>query len=58
MLTRIYGYAFNTKEELQEYLKFLEEAKKRDHRILGQKLNLYTIKPEEVGAGLILWKPK
>ena len=58
MLTRLYGYAFNTKEELQEYLKFLEEAKKRDHRILGQKLNLYTIKPEEVGAGLILWKPK
>ena len=58
MLTRIYWYAFETKEELQKYLAFIEEAKKRDHRILGQKLNLYTIKPEEVGAWLILWKPK
>jgi len=58
MLTRIYGYAFDTKEDLKKYLDFLEEAKKRDHRVLWQKLWLYTIKPEEVGAGLILWKPK
>jgi threonyl-tRNA synthetase len=34
MLTRIYGYAFDTKEELDNYLKFLEEAKKRDHRLI------------------------
>ncbi len=58
MLTRIYWLAFENKEKLQEYLKFLEEAKKRDHRILGPKLGLFTIKPEEVGPGLILWKPK
>ena len=58
MLTRIYWYAFDTKEELDNYLKFLEEAKKRDHRVLWQKLGLYTIKPEEVWAWLILWKPK
>jgi threonyl-tRNA synthetase len=58
MLTRIYGLAFENKEKLEEYLKFLEEAKKRDHRILGPKLGLFTIKPEEVGPGLILWKPK
>jgi len=38
MLTRIYGYAFETPEQLQNYLKFLEEAKKRDHRVLGPKL--------------------
>ena len=58
MMTRIYWYAFQTPEELQNYLKFLEEAKKRDHRILGPKLGLYTIQPEEVGSGLILRKPK
>ena len=57
MLTRIYGIAFETKEELKEYEKMMEEAKKRDHRKLGKELGLYTIRPE-VGAGLILWKPK
>jgi len=57
MLTRIYGVAFSNKEELDQYLKFKEEAKKRDHRILGKKLNLFHIE-EEVGAGLILWHPK
>lgn len=41
-LTRIYAYAFDTKEELDKYLNMLEEAKKRDHRILGQKLKLFT----------------
>ena len=58
MLSRIYGYAFDSADELKQYLQFLEEAKKRDHRVLWQKLDLYTIKPDEVWAGLILWKPK
>lgn len=57
MLTRIYGTAFVTKEELDEHVKALEEAKKRDHRIIGEKLDLFTIS-EEVGRGLILWLPK
>lgn len=57
MLTRIYGLAFDSKVELDEHLKFLAEAKKRDHRVLGTKLGLYTIDPE-VGIGLPLWKPK
>ncbi len=56
MLTRIYGTAFDTKEELDEYLYQIEEAKKRDHRVLGKQLGLYTIDPE-VGLGLPLWKP-
>ncbi|MDR3150521.1 MAG: hypothetical protein LBU14_02660 [Candidatus Peribacteria bacterium] len=42
-MTRIYAYAFDTKEELDKYLFMLEEAKKRDHRIIGQKLKLFTI---------------
>jgi threonyl-tRNA synthetase len=57
MLQRIYGVAFNTKKELNQYLKKQEEAEKRDHRILGQKLDLFHI-DEEVGPGLILWHPK
>ena len=57
MLTRIYGIAFKTKKELNEYLKVQEEAEKRDHRILGQKLNLFHI-DKDVGPGLILWHPK
>jgi len=57
MLTRIYGVAFKTKKELDEYLKFQTEAEKRDHRILGQKLGLFSF-DEEVGAGLPLWHPK
>ncbi|GAB4574486.1 MAG: threonine--tRNA ligase [Anaerolineae bacterium] len=57
MLTRIYGTAWETPEQLQEYLHMLEEAKKRDHRVLGQKLNLFVIDPL-VGKGLVLWKPK
>lgn len=55
-LTRIYGYAYNTKEELDAYLHMLEEAKKRDHRILGQKLKLFTIS-DLVGSGLPLFQP-
>ena len=57
MLTRIYGTAWETASELEEYLYRLEEAKKRDHRVLGQKLDLFIIDPL-VGKGLPLWKPK
>lgn len=57
MLTRIYGLAFDTKEELDAYLQQQEEAKARDHRKLGKELDLFTISPL-VGAGLPLMKPK
>ncbi len=56
-LQRIYGTAFFTKKELDEYLAKLEEAKKRDHRKLGKELELFTVN-EMVGAGLPLWLPK
>lgn len=56
MLTRIYGAAFATKEELEKYLWQQEEAKKRDHRVLGERLRLFTFAPE-VGPGLPLWLP-
>jgi threonyl-tRNA synthetase len=55
-LTRIYGTAWETKAQLKEYLDRLEEAKKRDHRVIGEKLGLFTISPL-VGKGLPLWKP-
>ncbi|MBT3187737.1 MAG: threonine--tRNA ligase [Anaerolineae bacterium] len=55
-LQRIYGTAWNTKEELDAYLWRLEEAKKRDHRKLGKELDIYTF-DEEVGPGLPLWLP-
>lgn len=57
MLTRIYGLAFETQEELEEYLHNQEEAKKRDHRKLGKELNLFHI-DDMVGLGLPLWHPK
>jgi len=57
MLQRIYGVAFKTKRELRNYLKIQEEVEKRDHRILGQKLELFSF-DEEIGAGLPLWYPK
>ncbi|MBU1472656.1 threonine--tRNA ligase [Patescibacteria group bacterium] len=57
MLTRIYGTCFATQKELDEYLRLLEEAKKRDHRKLGQQLGLYVL-TNEVGSGLVLWAPK
>lgn len=57
MLTRIYGIAFESKEELDEYLKNQEEAKKRDHRKLGKELKLFTIS-DLVGAGLPMLQPK
>lgn len=57
MLTRIYGTCFKSQEELNSYLLSTEEAEKRDHRKLGQQLDLYSISPL-TGAGLILWHPK
>ena len=56
-MQRIYGYAFFTKEELDQHLHRLEEAKRRDHRKLGRELDLFSI-ADETGAGLILWHPK
>lgn len=56
-LTRIYGTAFGSKEELATYLHNLEEAKKRDHRVLGRELGLFMFSPR-VGPGLALWLPK
>ena len=57
MLTRIYGLAFDTAEELQAYETQLEEAKKRDHRKLGKELGLFSFS-DLVGPGLPLWSPK
>jgi threonyl-tRNA synthetase len=57
MLQRIYGTAFHKKAALDEHLHRLEEAKKRDHRVLGKELDLYSIQ-EEVGQGFVLWHPK
>ena len=57
MLQRVYGTAWPTKKELDEYLFRLEEAKKRDHRILGRQLDLFSIQ-DDIGPGLILWHPK
>ena len=57
MLTRIYASAFETKNELEKHLALLEEAKKRDHKRLGQELDLFTFS-DLVGPGLPLWTPK
>ncbi|MCX6736154.1 MAG: threonine--tRNA ligase [Candidatus Parcubacteria bacterium] len=57
MLTRIYGLAFETAKDLDDYLKMIEEAKKRDHRKLGKELDLFTFS-DLVGPGLPLWTPK
>ncbi len=56
MLTRIYGTAFQDKKALQEYLNYLEEVKKRDHRRLGRELDLFSVS-DEVGAGLAIYHP-
>lgn len=56
MLTRIYGLAFETEKELQDYVKMTEEAEKRDHRKLGKDLKIFTFS-EMVGPGLPLWLP-
>ena len=57
MLQRIYGTAWESADELEQYLWKLEEAKKRDHRLLGRELDLYSVS-EAVGPGLVLWHPK
>ncbi len=57
MMTRIYGLAFSTPEELQEYLKMREEAEARDHKKLGPELDLFVFS-DLVGSGLPLWTPK
>ena len=57
MLTRIYGITFPKQKELTEYLEMLEEAKKRDHRVLGRELEIFTFS-RQVGSGLPLWLPK
>src|SRR5713101_542988 len=57
MLQRIYGTAWFTKDDLDTYLRRLEEAKKRDHRVLGKQLDLFSIQ-EDAGPGLIFWHPK
>jgi threonyl-tRNA synthetase len=56
-LQRLYATAFFDKQELSEHLARLEEAKRRDHRVLGKQLELFSISPT-VGSGLILWMPK
>jgi len=57
-LQRIYGTAFKNKTALDEYFKMLEEAKRRDHRKIGEEMGLYTIDTEYVGPGLPLWREK
>ncbi len=56
MLTRIYGLAFDSKKELDEYLAMREEAEKRDHRKLGREMSIFTF-DDDVGPGLPLWMP-
>eukprot|EP00268_Persea_americana_P039742 TRINITY_DN3937_c0_g1_i1.p1 TRINITY_DN3937_c0_g1~~TRINITY_DN3937_c0_g1_i1.p1 ORF type:complete len:427 (+),score=69.09 TRINITY_DN3937_c0_g1_i1:1105-2385(+) len=57
MLQRIYGTAWESEEQLKAYLHFKEEAKRRDHRRLGQDLDLFSIQ-DEAGGGLVFWHPK
>ena len=57
-LQRIYGTAFKNKTQLDEYFKMLEEAKRRDHRKIGQEMGLFVIDTEYVGPGLPMWLPK
>ncbi|MCH7626751.1 MAG: threonine--tRNA ligase, partial [Chloroflexi bacterium] len=57
MLQRIYGTAFESQEALDEHLERLEEARRRDHRVLGRELDLFSIH-DETGPGLIVWHPK
>jgi len=57
MLTRIYGTAWSKPEELEAYKKMKDEAKRRDHRLLGKKLDLFSIQ-EDAGGGLVFWHPR
>jgi threonyl-tRNA synthetase len=56
-LQRLYGTAFFTPQDLEQHLQRIEEAKRRDHRVLGKQLELFSVNPL-VGAGLVLWQPK
>ncbi|MBI4712380.1 MAG: threonine--tRNA ligase [Planctomycetes bacterium] len=58
MLQRIYGTAFESKQQLDDHIKHIEEVKKRDHRLLGKELDLYSIQYEDAGPGLVFWHPK
>jgi threonyl-tRNA synthetase len=57
MLQRVYATAWKTPEQLKMYKRLLEEAKKRDHRVLGKKLDLFSVQ-EDAGGGLVFWHPK
>ena len=57
MLQRVYGTAFESEEALNNHLTLLEEAQKRDHRLLGKQLDLFSIN-DDIGSGLIVWHPK
>jgi threonyl-tRNA synthetase len=57
-LQRVYGTAFFNKQDLKDHLERIKEAKRRDHRVLGKRLEFFTINPEMVGSGLVLWLPK
>ncbi|XP_031267914.1 threonine--tRNA ligase, chloroplastic/mitochondrial 2-like [Pistacia vera] len=57
MLQRIYGTAWESEEQLKAYLHFKEEAKRRDHRLIGQDLDLFSVQ-DEAGGGLVFWHPK
>ena len=57
MLQRIYGTAFGTKEALDAHLRNLEDARRRDHRLLGRQLGIFLV-DEDAGGGLIYWQPR
>ena len=57
MLQRIYGTAWQSPEQLQQYLDFKREAARRDHRIIGKDLKLFSIQPDVTGGGLVFWHP-
>ncbi len=58
VMQRVYGISFPEKEMLDQYLKRREEAKKRDHRIVGPQLDLFSMPSEVIGPGLVIWHPK
>lgn len=57
MLQRVYGTAWENKDQLEEYVRLQAEAKRRDHRLIGKTLNLFSIQPT-AGGGLVFWHPK
>ncbi len=58
VMQRIYGVSFPSKKMLREYLAWLEEVKKRDHRVLGQRLELFLMPADIIGPGLVIWRPR